>query len=438
MNRILSIVITCALVCVPAVTEAQSRVYLARTETCTPECRSSVRAVTPDTLAVTDVATLPIQIDSQPYLTSDGRLLVWYVGAFTSTAYRLAIYDLASRELTVVPWNDPPPEEMVGNPRRPEVYVSAGGKVMAMSESGARQLPSPTECVNASLRVRDISADGRRLLASCVTGGLAQPIDATFVIDLDAEQVIWQHIDHSHWYGSLSADGRLAYNIAGNLITSISLGDGQPVATVMGLVLDTPSKIHVETATGRVVAIGRNDTRVYEPETLQLVAVWPTSFNLPLLTDVASVAFDSPTRRLFMASGSPILATGPRFGDYHVIDTLTGNVVFAVSAGPRGLPDVGWFVAAPVPGAPQTLGATVQGGAVALTWTAGSSDAQTVRYVVEAGSAPGLANLATFDVGLQTNLTVPGVPPGTYYVRVRAANYTGSSAPSNEIVVTVP
>ena len=56
---------------------------------------------------------------------------------------------------------------------------------------------------------------------------------------------------------------------------------------------------------------------------------------------------------------------------------------------------------------------------------------------VEAGTAPGLANIATFDVGLQTALTVGSVPPGTYYVRTRAANYTGASAPSNEVVVTV-
>jgi hypothetical protein len=30
------------------------------------------------------------------------------------------------------------------------------------------------------------------------------------------------------------------------------------------------------------------------------------------------------------------------------------------------------------------------------------------------------------------------VPSGTYYVRVRAANYIGTSLPSNEVVVIVP
>ncbi|MEZ5292394.1 MAG: fibronectin type III domain-containing protein [Vicinamibacterales bacterium] len=63
----------------------------------------------------------------------------------------------------------------------------------------------------------------------------------------------------------------------------------------------------------------------------------------------------------------------------------------------------------------------------------------TTRDVMEAGTAPGRSDIvAALDVGLQTSLTASGVPPGTYYVRVRAGNYTGLSAPSNEVAVTVP
>ena len=36
-----------------------------------------------------------------------------------------------------------------------------------------------------------------------------------------------------------------------------------------------------------------------------------------------------------------------------------------------------------------------------------------------------------------TTLTVTRIPPGTYYVRVRAANACGLSAPSNEINLVV-
>jgi hypothetical protein len=58
--------------------------------------------------------------------------------------------------------------------------------------------------------------------------------------------------------------------------------------------------------------------------------------------------------------------------------------------------------------------------------------------LLEAGTAPGLSDITNLDVGPTTALTVNGVPPGTYYVRVRAANVTGDSAPSNEAVVVVP
>lgn len=36
-----------------------------------------------------------------------------------------------------------------------------------------------------------------------------------------------------------------------------------------------------------------------------------------------------------------------------------------------------------------------------------------------------------------TSLAIPGVPPGTYFLRVRARNIAGTSAPSNEATVVV-
>lgn len=56
-------------------------------------------------------------------------------------------------------------------------------------------------------------------------------------------------------------------------------------------------------------------------------------------------------------------------------------------------------------------------------------------YVVEAGTAPGLANLGRFSAGNTTSYQVD-VPPGTYYVRIRGVGTGGMSEPSNEIVVS--
>jgi hypothetical protein len=60
----------------------------------------------------------------------------------------------------------------------------------------------------------------------------------------------------------------------------------------------------------------------------------------------------------------------------------------------------------------------------------------TTRHVLEVGAAPGCTDL-TVELGPDTTEAFADVPRGTYYVRVRAANYTGVSAPSNEVIVAV-
>ena len=86
------------------------------------------------------------------------------------------------------------------------------------------------------------------------------------------------------------------------------------------------------------------------------------------------------------------------------------------------------------PGAPTSLSGSLTGNTVSLWWTAPSPACAATSYVVEAGSSSGAANIANFDTGsAATSVTVPNVPVGTYYVRVRARNAYGTSGPSNEI-----
>jgi hypothetical protein len=59
------------------------------------------------------------------------------------------------------------------------------------------------------------------------------------------------------------------------------------------------------------------------------------------------------------------------------------------------------------------------------------------RLSTEAGTAPGLSNVASSLVGVATTFTATAVPPGTYYVRVRAIGSDGESSPSNEATVVV-
>ncbi len=86
------------------------------------------------------------------------------------------------------------------------------------------------------------------------------------------------------------------------------------------------------------------------------------------------------------------------------------------------------------PGAPSALVATGSSATVTLRWQAPTTGGAPTAYQIEAGSAPGLADLAVVQVGTNRSFSTP-VPAGTYYVRVRAINGTGIGAASNEVVV---
>jgi hypothetical protein len=88
-----------------------------------------------------------------------------------------------------------------------------------------------------------------------------------------------------------------------------------------------------------------------------------------------------------------------------------------------------------VPAPPTGLTASVSGDSVSLVWTAPA--AVVTAYRLEAGSAPGAANIASSVVGAAASFTAASVPPGTYYVRVRAIAADGESAPSNEVTFVV-
>ncbi len=102
----------------------------------------------------------------------------------------------------------------------------------------------------------------------------------------------------------------------------------------------------------------------------------------------------------------------------------SGEVFFTI-----GAPD-------PLPAAPTNLVASVSGSTASLTWTAPAG--AVTSYVLEAGTAAGLANLGTLAIGATPSLVIPGVPAGTYMLRVRAVTSAGSGAPSADVVVVVP
>jgi predicted phage tail protein len=89
------------------------------------------------------------------------------------------------------------------------------------------------------------------------------------------------------------------------------------------------------------------------------------------------------------------------------------------------------------PGAPGTPAATIGPGAVTVQWTAPTVGGSVTGYLLEAGSGPGLNDLGNIALS-STIVNFANVPPGTYYVRVRAVNGAGAGPPSDEVVIVVP
>jgi hypothetical protein len=92
--------------------------------------------------------------------------------------------------------------------------------------------------------------------------------------------------------------------------------------------------------------------------------------------------------------------------------------------------------AAPV--APRGLAHQKKGDLVMLNWTASSGTDPVSTYIVEAGNSPGGSNVGVFVVPGNATTFERQAPAGTYYTRVLARNGCGTSAASNEVVVTIP
>jgi len=147
----------------------------------------------------------------------------------------------------------------------------------------------------------------------------------------------------------------------------------------------------------------------------------------PGLADLTTVA---------LGKALSFAATGPAGSYFVAVRGVSGAVV-----GPRSnevnvvLPGGG---CTPAPNPPSGLNFTVAGSTVTLNWV-GSTGCPPTTYIIEAGSAPGLSDRGRFDTkSTATSIAVPGVPSGTYFVRVIGQNAFGASGPSNEVQVVVP
>lgn len=88
-------------------------------------------------------------------------------------------------------------------------------------------------------------------------------------------------------------------------------------------------------------------------------------------------------------------------------------------------------------GGPRNFKATANGGSVAITWSPPAAGAVS-RYVLEAGSAAGLANLTTVHLpGSQTSLDASAVAAGIYFLRVKSIDARGVTSRSAELQLDI-
>jgi hypothetical protein len=199
----------------------------------------------------------------------------------------------------------------------------------------------------------------------------------------------------------------------------------QDVAIVMGassgcVGLPGPPVLLTPVTNGRNVTLSWNIPAVGRPTSYMLFAG-----SGPGLSDLA--AFNTGNAASSFAASAPA-------GVYYVRIAALNSC----GAGPVSN-EVSFSIEAGLPGIPQNLLAEVApNGGVTLSWTAPDSGVAPNGFLLEAGSAPGLSDLATLYTGSTATTFSATARPGRYYVRVRAVSGAGPGLASNEVVIDVP
>ncbi|MFN7978691.1 MAG: hypothetical protein U0P30_11170 [Vicinamibacterales bacterium] len=281
-------------------------------------------------------------------------------------------------------------------------------------------------CPNRSTHQVDITADGATLLARCESGEL---VVAGAVTGAVRRRTVMPAGSQTM---SSTADGAAVYLLADTANAPVELRD-----TTTGAVVDS-----ITAPAGCISTLaGASSDRSKLILVCRVTPSAPTpSFGLYLF-DIAARRFDnmggvtrgvqiSPDNtRMHVIDFRPARLGLPATGNLREVDIASGLTTWNV-------PFIGEVVVSYAPLAP-ALGAAVAGGRVDLTWTLPLASPAVTRYVLEIGSGPGQANLGTIDLGTTSSFRATGVPAGTYYVRLRGANYGGTGAVSNELRIDV-
>ena len=154
---------------------------------------------------------------------------------------------------------------------------------------------------------------------------------------------------------------------------------------------------------------------------------------------------DSYTLHVGTAPGATMLPVQATAGTSLSVPITVGGTYFArvravnTYGTSAASPEVSVSVATPNPrpGAPTGLTASFAGRTISMAWTAPATGDPVTSYLLEVGSAPGLANMLVVPMGADVSFAAPGVPDGIYWLRVRGTNAAGVGAPSQDLGVVM-
>ena len=226
--------------------------------------------------------------------------------------------------------------------------------------------------------------------------------------------------------------------------------NGYNVGNVLSFQGDLPKGSYyarVRAANASGTSLNSNEVRFNVVRKLQspsgVTVTWTgTTATFSWVSSSADIEADMPTNYVLEAGTAP--------GESNVATLNVGNTTAFTTEVPSGTyyvriraqnaegdSDPSQEIEVRLPGTPPRPTGLVSmsaSGVVDLRWTASAGGYAPTGYIVEAGSGPGLSDLAILQVGNVTRFTTTA-PPGVYYVRVRSINSRGTSLPSNEIVV---
>lgn len=378
---------------------------------------------------------------STPVVTGGGQFVTW--AHSQGSLHSLAVYDRRAGTAQLLPY---PSVGAISDPTEVRLFVPADSGLTRLTPAGAFVFPN-----TAGLHYPSVSPDGRRLLAlAAISAGPPALWELRAFDTASGSPLGAMAVGVAPTQTKLAADERSVW-----VLSFPPVGNGH---TIVLRQLDVPSATQLLATTIAVSPYygAINASLVGLDDTHGRIFVALTDFNLgvsnhgQLITldtdsgaEVARVDLEGVSTSFLDVGSGRVLTLSASLASRPVSSCRNTTLrTVAVDTGlevTRSLVDTDACLAvafaAPPPAPVLAAPVVTPARSVVLNWA--RSAELIAQFTVEAGTGPGLADIAVLPV-TGTTLTVPNVPVGSYYVRVKAWNDIGSSVPSNEIAVTVP